>query len=64
LGVLDAEALEVVVLILLLTPVILLSIGISQTSASAGIEVTTGPTPIMEGEAKGPGDVTLMNEYF
>jgi hypothetical protein len=58
------RALEVVVLILLLTPIILLSIGISQTSASAGVEVITGPTPIMEGEAKGPGDVTLMNEYL
>jgi hypothetical protein len=58
------RALEVVVLILLLAPVILPSIGILQTSASAGVEVITGPTPIMEGEAKGPGDVTLMNEYL
>jgi hypothetical protein len=44
---------EVVVLILLLTPIILPSIGISQTSANAGVEVITGPTPIMESEAKG-----------
>ncbi|MEM4561535.1 MAG: CehA/McbA family metallohydrolase [Desulfurococcaceae archaeon] len=36
----------------------------TQNSSTQGVVVVWGPTPIMEGEAVGPGDLTIMNEYY
>ncbi|MGC8982202.1 MAG: CehA/McbA family metallohydrolase [Desulfurococcaceae archaeon] len=36
----------------------------AETSTSTGVKIIWGPTPIMEGEAKGPGDLTIVNEYY
>ncbi|MEM4869826.1 MAG: hypothetical protein QW081_05515, partial [Desulfurococcaceae archaeon] len=36
----------------------------TQNSSTQGVVLVWGPTPIMEGEAVGPGDLTIMNEYY
>ncbi|MEM4717519.1 MAG: carboxypeptidase-like regulatory domain-containing protein [Desulfurococcaceae archaeon] len=36
----------------------------TSQGTETGVKIVIGPTPIMEGEAKGPEDVTLMNEYL
>lgn len=40
------------------------SMALFSQEIQTGVKVIVGPTPIMEGEAKGPEDVTLMNEYL
>lgn len=35
-----------------------------STNESSGVRLIWGPTPIMEGEAIGPGDLTIMNEHY
>lgn len=50
----------------ILAPVTLyaLYLGTGSTQTGRGIQVIWGPTPIMEGEAVGPGDLTIANEYY
>lgn len=36
----------------------------TSQGTESGVRIIKGPTPIMEGEAKGPEDITLMNEYL
>ncbi|MEM2009585.1 MAG: CehA/McbA family metallohydrolase [Thermosphaera sp.] len=56
------------VLLILLLVVPLLTVFVENMTPihgqSGGVIVIKGPTPIMEGEAKGPEDVTIMNEYL
>ena len=53
-----------IVLALMITAAIILPLLSTAQQANTGVKVIVGPTPIMEGEAKGPNDVTLMNEYL
>jgi len=53
-----------IVLALMITAAIILPLLSMAQQANTGVKVIVGPTPIMEGEAKGPNDVTLMNEYL
>ncbi|MCC6034526.1 MAG: CehA/McbA family metallohydrolase [Desulfurococcaceae archaeon] len=47
-------------LLIITTPPTLLS----TTSTPSGVRIIWGPTPIMEGEATGSNDLTIMNEYY
>lgn len=60
---------SIILLTALLLPLICVVHPIIQyssivTNDSTGVKVLVGPTPIMEGEAKGPNDITLMNEFL
>ncbi|WP_448578998.1 CehA/McbA family metallohydrolase [Thermosphaera sp.] len=57
---------RIFLLLLLVTPIMLGFAGALPTlqGTHSGVIVLKGPTPIMEGEAKGPEDVTVMNEYI
>jgi hypothetical protein len=37
---------------------------LQASGQSSGASIIWGPSPIMEGEAKGSGDLTIMNEYY
>lgn len=56
------------VFIIVAVSVALLAMPLPSTlqaqAPAGGVRVVWGPTPIMEGEAKGPGDLTIMNEYY
>ena len=59
--------LSLIVTILVLSTLLLVTTPptlLSTMSTLNGVRVIWGPTPIMEGEAKGPGDLTIMNEYY
>ena len=57
---------RIFLVLLLVTPIVLGFAGSVSTlhGSSSGVIVIKGPTPIMEGEAKGPEDITVMNEYI
>ncbi len=57
---------RIFLLLLLTAPIVLGFAGSLQTlqGTHTGVIVIKGPTPIMEGEAKGPEDITVMNEYI
>ncbi|MEM0002413.1 MAG: CehA/McbA family metallohydrolase [Desulfurococcaceae archaeon] len=61
---LHSSYLYLVLLVTMLICSIVTPISLFSQDTSAGVKVIVGPTPIMEGEAKGPNDVTLMNEYL
>ncbi len=52
-----------IIIVSLIHPLTTLLTTINSESTQ-GVRVIIGPTPIMEGEAKGPQDITLMNEYL